>query len=88
MPALNFKKDICPATIKFVALAENDMNLCQIQEKIRIMYSHIVNITKLLRAKGMLFTKKEGRELKITFSEKGETFKHHCQQIKKLWEAK
>jgi predicted transcriptional regulator len=88
MPSPNFKKDVCPAVIKFMAFAEDDMNICQIQEKIRIMYSHILNMVRLLKSKGMIFTKKQGRELKITFTEKGNNFKYHCTKITEIWKGK
>lgn len=88
MPVMNFKKDVCPSVIKVMIALEEGTNINNLSVKTRFMYSHVSNIVTLLKNKGMIFKDKQGRNVIIKLTKKGEDFQHHCKKIMQLWRTK
>ena len=62
MPAISFKKEICPSTIKTMVAITDGINVWELSTKTRFMYSHMSNVLKQLKSKGLIFSDKEGRK--------------------------
>ena len=88
MPAISFKKEICPSTIKTMVAIKDGTNILSLSLKTKYMYSHTINLLKILKAKGLIFTNKKGRTVIIQLTQKGEEFQHNCKKIVELWKTK